>query len=154
MVQSMRSARRFALTLRDDGLLDRTARIRCELHGSLSEYGRVRGCDKAVMLGLEGEEPDGLDPASIAHRLRRIHDKRELRLLATRRIAFDKRHHLVFPRSGTLPSPPDGMRLSAFDPAGWLLLEKTYSWNDCNDDHRTRSGRGRPSPVRGGWTAG
>jgi L-serine dehydratase len=140
--EPMRAARLFALALRDDGLLDRTVCVKCELYGSLTATGRGHGSDKAVLLGLEGEEADRLDPAAIAPRLRRIHDKRELRLLGTRRIAFDKRHHLVFPRSGTLPSPPDGMRLSAFDPAGWLLLEKTYSWNDCNDDHRTRSGRG------------
>jgi L-serine dehydratase len=127
--EPMRAARLFALALRDDGLLDRTVCVKCELHGSLAPAGHRHGSDKAVLLGLEGEEADRLDPAAIAPRLRHIHDKRELRLLGTRRIAYDKRHHLVFPRRETLPSDPDGMRLSAFDPAGWLLLEKTYLWN-------------------------
>ena len=128
--EPMRAARMFALALRDDGLLDRTVCVKCELYGSLAATGRSHGRDQAMLLGLEGEEADRLDPAAIAPRLRHIHDKRELRLLGTRRIAFDKRHHLVVPRRQTLPSHPDGMRLSAFDPAGRLLLDKTYLWNE------------------------
>src|SRR5437764_5666310 len=129
MMEPMRAARLFAVALRDTGLLDRTVCVKCELYGPRVATGRGHGSDKAVLLGLEGEEPDGLDPAAIAPSLRHIHDKRELRLLGTRRIAFDKRHHLVSPRREPVPSHPDGMRLSAFDPAGWLLLEKRYSWN-------------------------
>jgi L-serine dehydratase len=82
--------------------------------------------DMAVMLGLEGEEADCVDAAEIAPRLRRIHDKRELQLLGLRRIAFHKRHHLVIVRGDTFPTPSDGLRLSAFDPAGKLLLERSY----------------------------
>ena len=102
--EPMRAARLFALALRDDGLLDRTVCVKCELNGWLAATGRSHGSDKAVLLGLEGEEAGRVDPAEIAPRLRRIHDKRELRLLGTRRIAFDKRHHLVFPRREALPS--------------------------------------------------
>src|SRR5438067_6908972 len=56
--QPMRAARLFALALRDDSLLDRTVCVKCELYGSLAATGRSHGSDKAVLLGLEGEEAD------------------------------------------------------------------------------------------------
>ena len=123
--ESMHAARQFAQTLRDDGLLDRTWRITCEVH-ALRACGRQHGVERDVMLGLEGEEADDVDPAAITRRLRRIHDKRELKLLGSRRIAFDKCHHVVFLREGSLSFPSGGMRLSAFDPVGRLLLQRTY----------------------------
>ena len=125
----MGAARLFALALRDNTVLDRTVCVKCELYGSVPTTGHRHDRGREVLLGLEGEEADRLDPAAIAPRLRRIHDKRELRLLGTRRIAFDKRHHLAFARRDSSTSPADGMRLSAFDPAGWLLLEKTFTWS-------------------------
>jgi L-serine dehydratase len=125
-VRPMHAAGEFARALRDDGLLDRTWRIKCELYRAPSPAGRDRDVDIAVLLGLEGEEADCVDSSAIARRLRRIYDKRELQLLGTRRVAFDKRHHLVLLHDGNLPSQTDGMRLSAFDPAGTLLLERTY----------------------------
>jgi len=124
--RTMRAARQFAQALLDDGLLDRTWRVKCELYRAPDHVGRDRDVDMAVMLGLEGEEADCVDGAAIAPRLRRIHDKRELQLLGLRPIAFDKRHHLVIVRSGSVPTPSDGLRLWAFDPAGKLLLERSY----------------------------
>ena len=40
------------------GLLARVARVRCELFGSLGATGHGHGSVKAVVLGLEGEQPD------------------------------------------------------------------------------------------------
>lgn len=130
-VRPAHAARQFAQALRDDGLLDRTWRVKCELHGALRAAGREHDVDVAVMLGLEGEDADRVDASALARRIRRIHDKRELHLLGTRRIAFDKRHHLVLLRGDNLPSPSNGMRLSAFDPAGKLLLERSYQERPC-----------------------
>lgn len=120
------AAREFAQALRDDGLLDRTWRIKCELQGEPTVAGRGHDLDAAIMLGLEGEHADRADVSAIARRMRRIHDKRELHLLGTRRIAFDKRHHWIRLRDGIGTSQSNGMRLSAFDPAGKLLLERSY----------------------------
>src|SRR5436853_3692322 len=54
-VGPMRAARRFASTLADEGTLDRTARVRVELYGSLAMTGKGHGTDRAVMIGLAGE---------------------------------------------------------------------------------------------------
>src|SRR5687767_14349415 len=60
-VGPMRAARRFAQRLVDDGLLPRVTGVRAELYGSLGFTGKGHGSDKAVILGLEGEEPDTVD---------------------------------------------------------------------------------------------
>ena len=62
----MRAARRFALELEAAGVLGRVAEVRVELYGSLALTGRGHGTDRAVLLGLSGEEAATIDPATIA----------------------------------------------------------------------------------------
>ncbi len=65
-VGPMRAAARFCQRwLDEEGVLDRVARVRCELFGSLALTGRGHGTDKAVLCGLEGAMPDTIDPDSI-----------------------------------------------------------------------------------------
>ncbi len=56
-VGPMKAARMFALGLEEHGHLSRTAEVRVELYGSLGATGKGHGSDKAVVLGLEGDEP-------------------------------------------------------------------------------------------------
>ncbi len=63
-VGPMRAAHRFATHLADAGLLEETARVRCELFGSLGATGHGHGSVPAVVLGLAGEQPHLLDPAA------------------------------------------------------------------------------------------
>ncbi|MDQ7746653.1 L-serine ammonia-lyase [Hydrogenophaga pseudoflava] len=124
-VGPMRAAHRFALALRDGGLLDAVQAVRCELYGSLGATGKGHGSDKAVLLGLEGEEPDLVDPDSIAPRLAALRESKTLSLLGTHPIAFDEREGLKMLRK-PLPFHPNGMRLWAMDAQGAVLLDKTY----------------------------
>ena len=119
--EPMDAARQFALALQHGGLLDRTWRLKCELRGEPA--GSLHG---AVMLGLEGMEPQCVDALATRHQLRRIHDKREVRLLGRRRIAFDARHHLILQPDDGAAATACGIRFSAFDPAGLLLLDRSY----------------------------
>jgi len=64
-VGPMCAAARFAAGLKRDGLLDATERVRVELYGSLGATGKGHGSDKAVILGLEGEQPEQVDTARI-----------------------------------------------------------------------------------------
>src|SRR3990167_6102595 len=57
-VGPMRAARLFVQRLAHEGQLDRVARVRCALYGSLGATGKGHGSDKAVLLGLMGEAPD------------------------------------------------------------------------------------------------
>ena len=61
----MRAARLFALELGEAGLLDRVASVRAELYGSLALTGIGHGTDRAVLLGLSGEEASTIDPATV-----------------------------------------------------------------------------------------
>jgi L-serine dehydratase len=125
-VGPMRAATLFVAALRESSALDAVRRVRCWLYGSLGATGKGHGSDKAVMLGLEGEEPDRIDPDCIAGRLQQIRDERSLQLGGSHAIAFDEREDLLFLRRETLPFHPNGMRLAALDAAGKPLLERTY----------------------------
>ncbi len=125
-VGPMRAARRFAQSLHLGGQLGQVAAIRAELFGSLGATGKGHGSDRAVLLGLEGEAPDKIDPATIPERMARIRSERTLHVLGTHRIVFDEARHLVFHRRRALPFHPNGMTFTALDGAGREIAGKTY----------------------------
>jgi L-serine dehydratase len=124
-VGPMRAARLFATRLRNDGLLASTARVSSQLYGSLGATGKGHGSDKAVLLGLAGHEPDTVDVEQIEAYLKEIRAG-ELKLLGEQSLVFDEARDLTFYRRQSLPFHANGMRFSAFDAAGELLLERTY----------------------------
>src|SRR5262252_3430789 len=125
-VGPMRAARLFAVRLRNDGLLTPTARVRAQLYGSLGATGKGHGSDKAVLLGLMGEEPDRVEIDSIEARLDAIRREGRLQLLGAQSIAFDEKENMLFYRRESLPLHPNGMRFTAFDGAGTTLAERIY----------------------------
>jgi len=125
-VGPMRAARLFALRLQHEGHLDATARVCSQLYGSLGATGKGHGSDKAVLLGLCGEEPDSVDVESIAPRLKHIREAKQVPLLGTHAVAFNEKTDLVMYRRETLPFHANGMRFTAFDDAGAELLTRVY----------------------------
>ena len=129
-VGPMRAARIFALRLLHEDLLPRVARVRAELYGSLGATGKGHGTDKAVLLGLEGDEPDKVDVEGIEPRLAAIGADGRLTLLGRHPIAFEVRDDLQFFRRLTLDGAPlahaNGMRFTAFDAAGAELDRRVY----------------------------
>jgi len=125
-VGPMRAAGIFLERLRGKNLLDRTARLRVELFGSLGHTGRGHGTDRAVLLGLEGHAPDAVDPDYIGSRMDEIAETGRLRLGGEREIAIRLRQDLVFHKRQTLPHHPNGMRFFALDSNGEILLERDY----------------------------
>src|SRR3712207_7930519 len=84
----MRAACTVVSRLRDEGLLGRVAGVRCELFGSLGATGHGHGSVKAVVLGLEGEQPDLVDPVAAEPRVAAIRTEGKLRLAGEHVIAF------------------------------------------------------------------
>jgi L-serine dehydratase len=125
-VGPMRAALMFAEGLRDNGLLQTTQRIKVELYGSLGATGKGHGSDKAVLLGLEGETPERVQPDSVPERLQRIRDAKRVCLLGSTPLALDETHDLIFHRRLSLPFHANGMRLTAFAGAGEKLHRKKY----------------------------
>ncbi|MGL5908708.1 MAG: serine dehydratase beta chain, partial [Phycicoccus sp.] len=68
-VGPMRAAHTFVTGLRADGLLERVGRVRAELFGSLGATGHGHGSLPAVLLGLEGEQPETVDPTATTARV-------------------------------------------------------------------------------------
>ncbi|TWD79944.1 L-serine dehydratase [Kribbella amoyensis] len=125
-VGPMRAARTFALGLADDGLLTRTTAVESQLFGSLGATGHGHGSDKAVLLGLEGEDPETVDTRSVNGRVEVIRSHGRLRLAGTHEVAFDENSQLVMHRRKALPYHPNGMRFLARDAGGEVLRERTY----------------------------
>ncbi len=125
-VGPMRAALRFVERLERTGRLEATARLRAELFGSLGATGRGHGTHKAVLLGLEGETPEGIDPGAIEPRVAAVERGEGLALLGRHPIAFDPAQDLLFHRKKSLPLHPNGMRFTAFDSGGETLEERVY----------------------------
>ena len=104
-VGPMRAARRFAVELEAAGLLQATARVMVELYGSLALTGHGHGTDRAILLGLSGEQPDKVDPAAIDGIVEKIRDEHALRLLGKYVVSFDEADDLVWHRAETLARP-------------------------------------------------
>jgi L-serine dehydratase len=121
----MRAARTFALGLESQGVLGRVASVRAELFGSLGATGKGHGSDKAVILGLEGDEPDKVDPSTIPARVERARREGTIALLGKQRVALPEAS-LVFHRKKSLPFHPNGMTFAALDAAGATVCERTY----------------------------
>ena len=124
-VGPMRAAGRFVDGLRRDNLLAATHSIRAELYGSLGATGKGHGSDKAVLLGLEGEQPDRIDTALIEPRLATIRSRGELNLGGEKAIRFVEKEHLALIRK-PLDYHPNGMIFRAFDEAGLQLRSREY----------------------------
>ncbi|MGH8154334.1 MAG: L-serine ammonia-lyase [Rhodanobacteraceae bacterium] len=123
----MRAAARFVERwLAQTGDLDRVARVQVELYGSLAATGRGHGTDKAVMCGLEGHWPDRIDPDAIAALLERVRSSKRIRLDDRRAIAFDEKRDLLFNKRQKLPYHVNGMRYTAFDDAGEVIVSRDY----------------------------
>ena len=125
-VGPMRAAATFVSRLRDAGYLDRVARVRTDLFGSLGHTGRGHGSDRAVILGLEGEMPDQVDPDHIPVRMNEIAEAGRMRLGGEREIDVDLRADLIFHKRQTLPHHPNGMRFTAFDADAETLMVREY----------------------------
>lgn len=125
-VGPMRAANLFVDSLEKAGALGGVRRVACRLYGSLGATGKGHGTDKAVVLGLEGEKPDTVDPEVIPARIARVQERGELMLAGRHRVAFDPKADLLFLRRETLPFHPNGMTLVAMGEGGLVVLEKTY----------------------------
>lgn len=125
-VGPMKAAALFAHALRADGQLATTVRVEVRLYGSLGATGKGHGTDTAVMLGLEGAQPDTIDPDAIAERLKAMRSGKILCLGGEKTIAFAEKTDVLFLRRETLSYHPNGVKFMAFDASGALLQERRY----------------------------
>ncbi|WP_300615740.1 L-serine ammonia-lyase [Dokdonella sp.] len=159
-VGPMRAAARFVSRwLEEPDVLGRVVRVRCELFGSLALTGRGHGTDKAVLCGLEGAQPDTVDPDVIPATLKRIRSEKRIRLGGTHEIAFDEKLDLVFNKRQKLPFHSNGMRFAAFAGNDEVLATRDYysvgggfvvNADEAADDRIVADTTPLPHPFRSG----
>ena len=124
-VGPMRAALLFARYLEAENLAPRVAALRVELYGSLGATGKAHGCERAVVLGLSGEDPETTDVDAIDRKLNRVREGSRIDLLQKWPVAFDMDRDLVFHKRERLPAHVNGMRFSARDSLGEPVARKT-----------------------------
>jgi L-serine dehydratase len=122
----MRAAKRFAEQLAAEGRMAEVAEVRAELFGSLGVTGKGHGTDRALILGLEGEDPATVDIDSIARRVAAVQSTKRLRLLGMHEVELNPTTALVFHRRDTLPLHANGMRFTALAPDRAPISESIY----------------------------
>ncbi|MGQ7295656.1 L-serine ammonia-lyase [Quadrisphaera sp. KR29] len=127
-VGPMKAAWTFVERLRSSGLLGRTARVRCELFGSLGATGHGHGSLGAVVLGLSGEQPHLVDPVAAAPLVQRAREEGLLRLGGEGGpvLPFDVDEDVVLHRRKRLGFHSNGMLFQALDAQGQVLEERHY----------------------------
>jgi L-serine dehydratase len=127
----MRAAATFARALVGPGLIDRVERVQVDLYGSLALTGLGHATDRAVLLGLAGNEPASIDPAAIDSTVGAIRQAKRLELAGSHSIAFDEERDLIFHRDTMFPpgastQHPNGIRLTAFAVRGEQIEQRTF----------------------------
>ncbi len=106
--------------------LREVVRVQADLYGSLALTGVGHGTDGAVLLGLLGEQPHLVDPATAQERVDGVRRDSRLLLGGVHEIGFACGTDLLFHKQENLPQHPNGMRLTAFDAQGNVLLRRAY----------------------------
>jgi L-serine dehydratase len=114
-VGPMRAAKDFAERAAASGDV---IRVRCELFGSLALTGLGHATDVAILLGLAGETPEGVDPDRIQAKAAEIRATRSMPLDGGAAIPFDEATDLLFLRGKFLAGHANAMRFTAFHADG------------------------------------
>ncbi len=122
----MRAAKRFVDGLRQAGHLTATTSVAVELYGSLGLTGRGHGTDRAVLVGLEGADPESVDPDLVQRRRAQVEAEPVLLLGGEHAVTFRLDEHLIFHRRRSLPGHPNGMRFVAKDADGAVLRDRVF----------------------------
>ncbi len=102
------------------------AALSVSLHGSLAYTGIGHGTDRAVILGLMGEEPASVDPDRMDEILGEVERTGRVTPPGHPGYAFRPATDLVFDRKQPLAGHANGMSFSALDRDGRLLLKRIY----------------------------
>ncbi|MEO8965700.1 MAG: serine dehydratase beta chain, partial [Gammaproteobacteria bacterium] len=125
-VGPMKAAREFVVQLDKNQLLTQTKRVKVELFGSLAFTGKGHGTDVAILLGLEGNAPDTVNPDIIRPRAQEIITQQQIHLLAKQNVAFHLNTDFEFNLKDLLPAHTNGMRFSAYDQNDHIISSKVY----------------------------
>ncbi|MCM2293724.1 L-serine ammonia-lyase [Allorhizobium sp. BGMRC 0089] len=100
--------------------------LKVSLHGSLAFTGIGHGTDRAVIIGLTGEQPKSVDPDRMDAIVAEVEKTGRVMPPGHRGYAFQPKTDLIFDKQQSLPGHANGMRISAVDQDGRILLTRIY----------------------------
>jgi len=125
----MRAAHAFIAHLVREGQLPAVESIRVDVYGSLAATGRGHGTFTAIMLGLEGFEPESILPTQVDSRLADMDASGVLRLaeqLGHRKDLDYRVEDMIQHPLTVLPRHTNGVKFIAFDAQGAELSNETF----------------------------
>ena len=152
-----RAARRWISKLKDKGKFDNVERITVELYGSLTLTGKGHATDIAVLLGLEGLDPQKFPIEDISGVIERIRKERKLSFNSERLLDFDSETQIIFNKKFK-PFHPNGITFRAQLSSGKRTTDTFYSIGGgfVVQEERKRSKikqeqlKGFPYPIQSG----
>lgn len=124
-VGPMRAAKKFLSKLPADTFAACEKMI-VQLYGSLALTGQGHGTHGAVLAGLEGCDPETVDPEIVPKRLLEIQQGSGILLLNKKKIAFDYQQDLRWLKKEILPLHSNALRFIALDKNNQALAEEVY----------------------------
>ncbi len=124
-VGPMKAAKLFVDNLKEQVLLTKVDRVKCELFGSLGQTGIGHGTGKAVILGLSGETPEDIPVNSIETILSQVVDSQKIKLNDSHIVNFPKDDAIIYHHRKTLPAHANAMTLFAYQ-SETIISEQTY----------------------------
>ena len=113
-VGPMFAAKQFLVNCIEKFPLEKISSLNVELFGSLAFTGKGHGTDRAIIMGLEGNEPASINTEQIPVRLEQIKKYKSLSLMNQHSIPFEEKDSLIFNHDDCLPHP------AWIEPIEWL----------------------------------
>ena len=124
-VGPMRAAKSFAKIVKEQ-YWEQTVYLKVELYGSLAATGKGHGTDKAILLGLEGSDPETVIAKTIPQKIEQISQSKRLNLLAEKEIPYEEGVHLLYYKNEIKPFHSNAVVFSAYNKLDEQLLSRTY----------------------------
>ncbi len=120
----MRAA--FDFIKQGEAQLARVHRVEVVLYGSLAFTGKGHGTDKAVQMGLMGQEPETINPDSVLPQTEHIAKNQEIHLLGKHRIFFSPDRDIIFNYKENYDFHPNGIRFITYDANNKVINNALY----------------------------
>jgi L-serine dehydratase len=123
-VGPMKAAKDFLLNATKNSIM-KTKNIRsvkAELYGSLALTGKGHATDKAIIMGLIGEDCEEVDTSTIYKKVEQLQQAKRLKLLNEKETNFS----IIFHKNGKLPYHTNGMKFTLIDENNEEVFKEVY----------------------------
>lgn len=121
------AAGRWTQELVGKGVLNQIKNIRISLYGSLALTGKGHATDKAIILGLLGEDPETTDIADIDSKTQKVATEKTIAINGSHTVLYDPATDLLFLKNKSLPYHSNAMKFEGIAESGQIFESIYYS---------------------------